>query len=713
MSELPQKQFAPEETFAPKSAFDFRTLYHALLDKFWLVAICLVVALLLAAGYLHRAPNLYTSTATLLVEQGDEKVVNIQKVQQEDLRGLEVLRTIEQVLKSRTLLERVITSNALDKDPRFIPAGEPMSREQMVLMLNKMVDVRLRRFTRLIDVTVIHTDPKIAALVANSLMKEYMKQNLDQYSTASQGATEFLQEEAQRLKKKLEQSEQALQAYREKTKTISLEQRQDIVNPKLKELSGRLTDAKSKRVDLEAKLKQVKLFGTNVQALLVLSVVASDPIVMNIQANILKAESEFANLRQRYKDKHPKYLQAASQLEEWKNSLSEAVQNISQTVEASYESALIAEKELEKAVAEQEIIARELNRQLIEYNVLAREVESDKMFYDGVNSRLKETSLTKELPSNIVRVVQNANAPERPFSPSKKKILALGALAGLMVGVFIVIGLSALDRSVKTVDQAEEQIGLAVLSAIPEIKDVKDHPSILIAAEDAKSAGAEAFRSLRTSLRMLGREEDRRTFLFTSALPEEGKTFCAANYGLCLAQQGWRVLLIDGDLRRPAVEKAIIGKESHGLGVTDYLTGQKKLDEIIRSSNRENFFYISAGTTAPNPAELLAQRNFDLLVDEALLNFDRVIVDSAPIHAVSDTLVMLNRIQTVCLVIRACKTPARSSVRAIQMLQKANTLPAGIVLNRLPRRRGPAGYYDPYYDYSYQGHYAEKGVYGT
>ena len=251
-----------------------------------------------------------------------------------------------------------------------------------------MVDVRLRRFTRLIDVTVIHTDAKIAALVANSLMKEYMKQNLEQYSTASQGASEFLQEEAQRLKKKLEQSEQALQAYREKTKTISLEQRQDIVNPKLKELSGRLTEAKSKRVDLEAKLKQVKLFGTNVQALLVLPVVASDPIVMNIQANILKTESDFANLRQRYKEKHPKYIQAASQLEEWKSSLSDAVQNISQTVEAAYESSLVAEKELEKAVAEQESIARDLNRQLIEYNVLAREVESDKMFHDAVNSRL-------------------------------------------------------------------------------------------------------------------------------------------------------------------------------------------------------------------------------------------------------------------------------------------------------------------------------------
>lgn len=341
----------------------------------------------------------------------------------------------------------------------------------------------------------------------------------------------------------------------------------------------------------------MKQLGTNDQALLVLPVVAADPVIMNIQANISRSESDFANLRQRYKEKHPKYIQAASQLGEWRKELYSAVRKIAQTVEISYESALAAEKELDKAVLDQEAVALDLNRQLIEYNVLAREVESDKMFYDAVNSRLKETSLAKELPSNIVRVVQKANPPEYPFSPNKRRILWLGALAGLLGGILIVLGLNAIDRSIKTVDQAEELLQLAVLSAIPEVKEVKKAPvgrAVLIMAEDAKSPGAEAFRSLRTSLRMLGREEDRRTFLFTSALPQEGKTFCAANYSLSLAQQGFRTLLIDGDLRRPAVENAILGNKSQHAGVTDYLMGQKKLNEIIQKTRHENFSFISA-----------------------------------------------------------------------------------------------------------------------
>src|SRR5262249_49784392 len=158
------------------------------------------------------------------------------------------------------------------------------------------------------------------------------------------------------------------------------------------------------------------------------------------------------------------------------------------------------------------------------------------------------------------------------------------------------------------------------------------------------------------------------------------------NYSASLAQQGLRTLLIDGDLRRPAVEPALTGSSKKAPGVTDFLTGQKKFSEIVQPTRVENFSFISAGTTAPNPAEVLAQRGLDPLIEEALLHYDRVLVDSAPIHAVSDTLLMLNRIQTVCLVVRACKTPRKAVMRAIQLLQKGRAPLAGILLNRLPRK---------------------------
>jgi capsular exopolysaccharide synthesis family protein len=236
--------------------------------------------------------------------------------------------------------------------------------------------------------------------------------------------------------------------------------------------------------------------------------------------------------------------------------------------------------------------------------------------------------------------------------------------------------------------------------------------SPLVIAEDAKSSGAESFRSLRTSLSMLGREEQRRVFLLTSALPQEGKTFCSLNYAASLAQSGLRTVVIDCDLRRPSVEKILTGKRSGKPGVTDFLTGKTGLPDLIQPTEIEKLSFISAGTVAPNPAELLTRNSIDALVDDALQQFERVVIDSAPIHAVSDTLLILNRVQTVCLVGRACKTPRKSILRALQILQKAHAPMAGVILNRLPRRRGLEYYYDSYYDYSYRGKYSEKGVYG-
>jgi capsular exopolysaccharide synthesis family protein len=230
----------------------------------------------------------------------------------------------------------------------------------------------------------------------------------------------------------------------------------------------------------------------------------------------------------------------------------------------------------------------------------------------------------------------------------------------------------------------------------------------LIDSKDSQSPEAEAFRTLRTSLSMLGRREDRRTFLFTSAIPSEGKTFCSLNYALTLAQQGLKTLVIDGDLRRPMVEKSLKNNNQRAFGVTDYITGNKPLDAVVQSTGIENFFYIPAGTQTPNPAELLAKTGVDGLIEEALRRFDRVIVDSAPIHAVSDTLLMLNKIQTVCLVLKARKTPKNAVLRAVQLLREGEAPLAGVIMNQMPRSRGGGYAYDSYYHYSYYGYYTDK-----
>ncbi len=691
---------------------DFRALYCTLREKSWLIGLCLLTFGILTAAYLYRAPRIYSSKVVLQVEQEEQKVINIQQVQSEDLQSQEFLRTVEQTLQSRALLDRVLRSNNLAKNPRFFKPepGQTVSHEGLVSKLATMVDVKLRKGTRLIDIKVEHTDPEITEVVGRSLVEQYLQQNNEQNSFASQIANDFLLGEARDLKDKLEAAEMALQGYKEEMQSVSLEDRQNVVVQSLKDLSLKATDAKSQRIVSEAAYEQIQQYTNSVDALLGVAVVANDQNVADIRKDIGRLESEFANLSQRYRAKHPKYIQAVSQLQSRREALTNAVLSVADSVRATYESAKLAEHALEKERRVQETAALALNKKAIRYRVLEREVESNKALYQSVLNRIKETSIAKNIKPNRVRVVQPAVVPERPIKPQKIKIAILGLFGGLATGIMLALLLNFLDLTLKTVDQTEEYLNLSVLSTIPRFSGVVANQRKLINADDAQSSEAESFRTLRTALSMLGRKEDRRTFLFTSAVPAEGKTFCSINYSISLAQQGLRTLIIDCDLRRPMVEKTLLANNKRNFGMTDYLTAQKEFAEVVHATDIDNFFYIPAGTDTPNPAELLAKNGIDGLIDEALLQFDRVIVDSPPLHAVSDTLLILNRIQTLCLVVRTRKTPRNSVRRAVQILKEAGAPLAGVILNMMPRRRSMGyGYYDSYYDYSYHGkYYGEK-----
>jgi polysaccharide biosynthesis transport protein len=705
-SHVPAPRPAPS---APPAGFDLKRLYHTLVERLWLVAICVVLAALVTAGYIRRQPTLYSANAVVQVEQEEARVVKVDRIQQEDLRWGDALRTIEQTLKSRTVLERVVDSLNLTKDLSFVGTMTEPTKEQAAAFLDRMVSVRLRRNTRLLDVSVTHPNPELTAKIANAVVNEFLAENYQQSAEASDKAASFLTTEGRRLQLQLSESEKALQEFRDQSKSVSLEERNDVVNAKLKELNAKLTEANSIIIRLKTELAQIEKLGTNVESLLVLSVVNSDPAVTEARSTISKLESEFAALKQRYKYAHPRYIAAESGIAIWRANLTNAVLKVPQTLRSIYESSVASEKALHEEFVKQENLSRQLTKDLTEYNRRAREVESVRMLYDAVQQRLKEAMLTRELKPSKVQLSTAAIAPQKPFSPNKTQLMIRGVLAGLVLGVLVALGLNALDSSLKTVDDAEEYLHLPVLTAVPKVKT----EAALVMSDDAKSAAAEAFRTLRTSVSMLGRVEQRRTFLFTSALPQEGKTFCSLNFALCLAQQGLKTLIIDGDLRRPTIEKVLMPRAGNKPGVTDYLAGHKELKEIVQETQHPNFHCLVAGTTAPNPAELVAQGHFDALLEEALLHYDRVVVDSAPIHAVSDTLMMLNKIQTVCLVVRTGKTPRKAVARAMALLEKANAPLAGLILNRQRRGKLSGGYYDPYYTYSYYGKYAEKGVYGT
>src|SRR5207253_4336580 len=307
--------------------------------------------------------------------------------------------------------------------------------------------------------------------------------------------------------------------------------------------------------------------GNNIDALLAIPSIYAAPMVAAARNNIIQIEAGITTLALRYKDKHPRMMAAKASLAEAKVKLREAVLAQRPILRNTLEQIKATEASLQQALLAQQGVAVNLNRTAIGYQELARQAETDRALYESVLRQIKETSLTKDVKTNAVSVIEHSPLPNSPVSPRPTRTMALGFLAGLAVGLAFVFGADALDRSIKTVDQAETTLGLPVFAAVPDTTDegpvsrIKRRSRAFgssnyrVVVETPESPAAEAFRNLRAALSLLGPEVERKVSLFTSAVPNEGKSFTSANYSLALAQQGYRVLLIDGDLRRPNMHR--------------------------------------------------------------------------------------------------------------------------------------------------------------
>jgi len=734
---------------------DFERLFNLLRAKAWLIAVVAVVVVLAALVYVIRSPKIYESRALIQVEQSTQKVVNIAEVAQENPQTPDFVNTVVQALTSRKLLLRVVYACGLDKDPSFAPPkpdGRPYSEIQLADRLDSKVSVQLLRGTRLVELDVEDQSPEMAQKIASSFIREFLRENFDQKIALSRVANEFLQDEAQKLKTKLEESERKLQAYKEENKAVSLEERQNIIVEKLRDLNTKVTDAKGKRLQLEADIEQLKRIDkANIDELLAINSVSQLPQVALLREQLVAAEVELAGLKERYLPKHPKYIAASTRITNLKQSLGGEVTQAGETLGRLYEAAQESEAKLEVALQEQEEKALELTKIAIPYNVLQRDVESDRALYESVTKRLKETAITQGVEQAPYRIIEEPMVPSTPTKPRTKLILAAALLFGIALGIATVIALDFLDHSLRTVDEAESYLRLPALSAIPDSrkesvseqvseawKDRKlsDLPATLagkhllepfrkkfsskanspeavrhplIFVEDPASLQAEAIRTLRTSLSLLGKQSERRTFLFASAIPQEGKSFTSLNFAHSLAQQGQKTVIIDADLRKPKLKNDLLPEAGDIVGLTNYLSGNSDLDDVVIKTPQENLFLIPAGHRAPNPAELLNEEAFRSLLDALLQKYDRVVVDSAPVNAVSDVLTIAACFQTTCLIVRAGKTPKKASLRAVKQLQKAGAHLAGFIFNRLPVGGRSAGYY--YYYYGSE--YSKDSVYGA
>jgi capsular exopolysaccharide synthesis family protein len=699
---------------------------RVLYKRRWIAGTACLGILLATAVYVFTATPLYEGRVQLLIDPENPNVVNFQEVIEQDQARTDYYQTQYRLLEGRELARKTI--DALDlwsveefapqsggggwrdlfslpwagPDEDQAPADETIAQARTIDAFLEALDVAPVRNSRLVDVTFRSQDPRRAAEMANALAKVYIDQSLEFRLSSSKEANDWLSAQLSEQRAKVEQTEAALQKYLEQNDALSVDQRQDIVVQKLSDLNAAVTRAKTLRIEKETLFRQIQQLHANAEALDTFPAIQASPFIQQQKNELTNLQRELASLGQKLGDNHPEIIRIKSTIKVAEARLESEIQKVMASVRTDYETARAQENSLVAALEQQKSEALAMNRKGIEYAVLEREAESNRQIYNSLLQRSKETGVSAELKASNIRVVDAASTPINPVSPRKSLALALGLFGGLFVGVGLAFFFEYLDNRIKTPDEIKAHLGLPSLGMIPALGTELAGSGDPLINNGVPARFSEALRTVRTNVLFSSAAEGTQSIAVTSTGPGEGKTMVASNLAIGLAQAGLRVLLIDGDMRRPRV---------HGLfgvpqepGLSNLMVGTVKASESLRKSAVEGLWVLPAGKIPPNPAELLASARFKDFLGSLSTHFDWVVVDTPPVMAVADAAVVGNRVSGVLFVVAADKTSRHGARVALDQLEQAHVRFVGGVLNGVDLERNPY-YYARYYRKEYASYY--------
>lgn len=685
---------SPDVESEASAAVDVWPLCHVVRRRLWLIAVCAFAGLLLGAAYALIRADVFEATATVQVEQETPSVVSVEDAAKNGKgQADEDLKTVEGQLLARGLIWRVLQANKIDESPQFNKPGllrrifgQPVTQSDKIDRLLREYSVKVRRGTRLIDITVSHkSDPKMAQALARSLIEEYVSQNVEWLASPSNESNRILIDEAERLKLKVERAEQSLQDYREKNRAVSLDEKQNIIVERLKNLNLRMAQAENDRIAIESDLAQLEKIGNQSGKLLAIGTIANVQSVLDVQRLLTEKEAAFAVLKQRYGTENPAYAQAERELRLVRAMLDAAALNAADSLRAKYEAAKFTQQMAEKVLREQEQVALDLNRMSIRYDVLSREVEADRALFATVIKRLTEMGVNRRINQLHLRIVDPPMLPDSSNQRIKLLIAALGLFGGTAIGFGVVLAQFALRPAIESPGHGEAALCLPALGAIPPMsglnRDIGHFPGIA----SPRSPASESFRFLAASMPCAHDGGGTPSLLLTSANCGDGNTTCAIGCAIAFAQSGVRTLLIDANLRNPAIGR-LFSLSKEGDGLTDCLAGRSTLDASILPTKVANLFVLTAGAAPSEIASLFSGSAFCDLIGRAAREFGKVVIDSAPVNSASETLMIARHAGAACIVTRRGRTTVRAASRACQLLEGAGCRPSGFIANRVPRR---------------------------
>lgn len=711
-----------------------REYLRVLIKRKLVVLSCVVIIFLLVLIATLRTTPIYEAAGSIAINKLDPGLINFKDSGNgNDYYDPADLDTEVKILRSDLLALQVIKQLNLDKRPEFGGSGEITSPNSLGLTSNVLdlnsarmsallgslrgnLRVTLQPNTRVIDIRFTSPNKELAATIVNTLVNTYIEQNFKTKFESTMQASDWLSKQLVDLQMKVETSQEKLVRYQKEHSILGIDEKQNIITEKLDELNKELTVAESDRMQKESLYRLTDRGDADVIASATSGAEAGDassPSALLEKLRTQKADLKIqvADLGTQFGPSYPKVAQLDNQIKEVDVQIQAETRKLALRVHDQYMAALQREGMLRDALEKQKQQANQLNESAIEYSLLKRDVETNRALYEGLLEKLKEAGVTAGLRSNNIKVVDVARIPMAPSEPNIPRNLGFALLLGLTSGIGLAFLLENLDNSVRTPEQAQMISALPALGMIPLGSKRTDESKSRLALASSREAVelvtqsrpqsqmAESYRALRTSLLLSSLGSPPKVILVTSAMPQEGKTTTSINTAVVLAQKGVRVLLIDADLRRPGIHKALgMGPRS---GLSNVLTGSADIQNAItRSPIVPSLSILPAGTPPPNPAELLASANTRDLIDGLRRDFDHIVIDTPPTLSVTDAVVLSTRADAVVLVIRSGKTTKQALRRARELLFRVNARVTGVLLNAVDLNSP-----DYYYYYEYQGKY--------
>lgn len=730
----------PEERFAssfsaPSEDIDLQWLMRTLLRRKWAILIPAVLAAAIAALVVSMIPSTYDAYAEVFIDPRENKVADMEEVLSNMMGDDESMESEVRILQSRNLAYKVVDALHLREDPEFNSALQPpsilddakdwvrarlvqfglltpqepltpeeMNAQETADVVDNFLDnlsVELVTKTRVLGITFTSENPERAAEIANKIADTYILDQLDAKYDATKRATQWLTDKIAELRRSVTASEQAVEKFRSQAGLLQGSTGSTLVTQQISDLNTQLITVRAERAEAEARLAQVKqqirMSGGADSAAEVLN----SPTIQQLQEQETMVKRKVAELSQEFGNRHPRMISAKAELADVQGKIKTEVAKVVSALDNEAGVARAREAALERSLEQLKMRLGQSNTAEVQLRALERDADASRAMLEGFMTRFEQTSaqLDSSVNNTNARIISRADAPIIPSFPPRKLIVLVAFIASGLLSALVVLGIEQMDRGYRSGEQVEKHTGLRSLGLVPVVRgggSSKNPPAYLL--RHPSSMFGESIRSLYTSILLAPNEAPPRRLLVTSSQPKEGKSTISLCLGRMRALSGHSTVVIEADLRRPSVHRALNIPRRPGL--TELIMGEAKLIDVLVKDAESGAYIIPAGKLAPDPTEILSSVRMKELLAELAKQFELTVIDSPPIVAVADSRLLAPQVDACVMVVRWAKTNRDVVALATKQLQEAGGRISGIVLSMVDsKKHAQYGFADSAYYY--------------